>query len=309
MTNQEQAQLLELIGKGKIAKAIDGLLSMGLNDSSKQQAVSISHRYKKLEREKRSNIITFEQADVAESKIANDLIDLINHANDEPPTEEKSNDENKSSKSTIWKYITAAAVIMGILGSLAEVVNFINIIPNGKSGEILQLTVFVTNTKGNVVLEHEGRLNASLGNRSLNEVIGANGRTNFPDITADKKGDTITIGLQAEGWEIIGDNTFVFTGEPIQLKVKKDDSLGVVKGIVKSRDGQEFIEGAKIMIGVDTAVFSRQDGTFKILLPENMRVKKDTDGYRLTASKAGYKTFTDDYYPKSADAELRLEKK
>lgn len=309
MTNQEQAQLLDLIGKGKIADAIEGLLSMDLNAHSKQQALSISHRFKKLEREKRSNIITFEQANVAESQIVNDLMSLINHANDEPPAEVKSDDENKSSQLTIWKYITAAAVIIGIFGSLAEISNVINIFPDKKPVEKLQLTVFVTDTKGNVVLENEGRLNIPLGNRSLNEVIGANGSTIFPDITGDNKGDTIMIGLQAEGWEIVGDNTFVFTGEPIQLKVKKDDSLGIIKGIVKSRDGQEFIEGAKIMIGVDTTILSDKNGTFKIVLPESMRVKKETDGYKLTVSKDSYKTVTEYYYPNSSEAEIRLQKK
>ena len=172
-----------------------------------------------------------------------------------------------------------------------------------------QLTVFVTDTKGNVVLEHEGRINIPLGNRPLNEVIGANGRTNFPDITAENKGDTIQIGLDAEGWEIAdGNNTFLFTGKPIHLKVKRDNTLGIIKGVVKSRDGQEFIEGALVRINTDTAVLTDALAIFKIVLTEKMRVKKETDSYLLTVSMEGYKTKTQYYYPKSSDAEIRLDK-
>ena len=132
--------------------------------------------------------------------------------------------------------MTAAAVIIGLLGSLAEILNFVNIFSTTASTEKLQLTVFVTDTEGNVVLEHEGELNTSIGNRPMREKIGEDGRTNFGDILPEYNGDTITIGFKAEGWEIAdGNNTFVFSGEPIHLKVKKDDSLGIIKG--ETREG------------------------------------------------------------------------
>jgi len=305
MTCQERTELSELIKEGKLAEAIDKLLTIDLNNSSRKEALSISYRYKKLSRQNRLGILSFEQANITENQIVNHFIDLVEHPEDEPYPEEKSIIKIKPAQPIIWKYTTTAVVIVGIL---ASVFNFTNIIPS-KKPEILQLTVIVTDRKGKPELEHKGRLNIPLGNQVLNEVIGENGRTNFGDLTPNNKGDTITVGLQAEGWEIVGDNTFVFTGNPIQLRVKKDDSLGIIKGIVKSRDGQDFIEGAKIIIGVDTTILSDKDGIFRIVLPESMRVKKETDGYKLTVSKDSYKTVTEYYYPKSSDAEIRLEKK
>lgn len=173
----------------------------------------------------------------------------------------------------------------------------------------MQLTVFITDSNGNVVLENEGRLNIVLGNRSLNESIGANGRTNFPDITPNNKGDTFDIGLDAEGWELAnGNNTFIFTGEPIHLCVKRDNTLGTLKGIVKSRDGQQFIEGAMVCINTDTTILTNSLGIFRVILPESMAVKNETERYLLTVSKNGYKTKTLYYSPKSSDAEIRLDK-
>jgi hypothetical protein len=161
-----------------------------------------------------------------------------------------------------------------------------------------------------VVLEHEGGLNTSIGNRPMRETIGEDGRTNFGDILPEYLGDTITIGFNAEGWEIAdGTNTFVFTGKPIRIKVKRDNSLGIIKGVVKTRDGQAFIEGAKVLINTDTIVFTDANGIFNVVLPERMRVKQVTDGYKLTTSKTGYETEVIYHYSKSTDAEIRLDVK
>lgn len=54
----------------------------------------------------------------------------------------------------------------------------------------------------------------------------------------DSVGDLIRIGLEVEGWEIVdGKNIFEFIGEFIQLIVKRDVSLSIIKGVVKIRDG------------------------------------------------------------------------
>ena len=308
MTSQEKNELLQLIGAGNVQKAINDLLSIELNESHKKEAIAISSRFQKLKKQDRNGIVSFEQSTITENQITTHLIDLINYPEGQRFPKENSINVTNPSQPIIWKYITMAAVIIGILGSLAEVLNVINILPN-KTNEKLQLTVFVTDIKGNVILENIGRLNIPLGNRSLNEIIGANGRTNFPDITAENIGDTILIGLDAEGWEIVnGKNTFVFIGKSIHLKVKKDDSLGMIKGVVTSRGNRQPIEDAKVLINADTIIFTDVNGIFKIVLPEKMRIKKTTDDYRLTVSKEGYVTIDRYHNPKSSDADIRLEK-
>jgi len=177
--------------------------------------------------------------------------------------------------------------------------------PKIEEPKVEQLTVFVTDEHGNAVLEYKGELNIPLGNRILNRPIESKGRTNFADITANNIGDTITIGLIAEGWELVDkNNRYVFD----TLKVKKDNSLGHIKGKVRTRDGQNFIDSAKITINSDTVIFSNDNGFFEIVLPENMRVKKVTERYELTVSKEGYQTLTQLHSTKSAQADIRLTK-
>lgn len=157
-----------------------------------------------------------------------------------------------------------------------------------RNSTIAQLTVFVTDSNGNVVLENEGELNIPLGNRSLNEPIGNNGRTNFGDITTNNIGDSITIGLNAEGWEIDGINKFLFKGEPVKLIVKRAENFGLIKGIVKSATGG-ILDGAKIMINADTTIVSQKDGRFSVLLPEDYQL----DSYKFNVTKDKYENLTE----------------
>ena len=211
--------------------------------------------------------------------------------------------KKKTKKGLIWR-------IVGIIGSIASIAGLLlYFLPFGIK-KAPQLTVFVTDVNGNVVIEHKGELNTSLGNRSMRETIGEDGRTNFGDILPEHLGDTITIGFKANGWELAETkNTFVFDGEPIKLRIKKDNSLGIIKGTVKTRDGQGFIIGANVRINSDTIIKTDENGIFKITLPASMQVAKATEGYLLTVSADGFQTLTQYHYPKSSDAEIRLKKR
>ena len=226
---------------------------------------------------------------------------------DKPDVYDKESDTpDIPSKKSHLNIITVTVIAIAVLVGLLEILNVIDIFPTSKN---LQLTIFVTDTKGNPVLENEGRLNIPMGNRSLNEVIGINGRTNFADITSDNEGDTIIIGLEAEGWEIAeGRNTFIFDGEPIHLQVQRDKSLATIKGIVKSRDGQEFLAGAEVRINADTIIRTDANGVFEIVLPESMQVKSLSEAYNLTISAENYITTSQYFFPKTR-ADIRLVKK
>ncbi len=153
----------------------------------------------------------------------------------------------------------------------------------------------------------EGKLESNI--IPLNETIGVNGRTNFPDITADNLGDTLNIGLEAEGWEIVDRNEiYVFDGEPITIRVRRNQSLGIIKGVVMSRDGQDFIANAEILVGADTLIYSNSFGQFKTVLPNSIRVADTSDFYKLTISKKGFKAKTEICYPNTF-IEVRLDEK
>ena len=211
MTNEEKSSLLNLISEGKIQVVIDRLLSMEINESNKKEVIAISSRLKKLKQQIRLGVLSFEQTNLAENRISAQLIDLIEHFNDSSISKNELTGHTNPSKLLIGKYIFITVVVIGLLGSILELSNIINIIPTNESPEKLQLTVFVTDSEGNVVLEHTGELNTSIGNRPMRETIGQHGRTNFGDILPEHLGDTITIGFKAEGWEVVDSKkTFVF---------------------------------------------------------------------------------------------------
>lgn len=302
---QEKTKLLQQISNGDVQQAIDGLLAVKRSESLNKEALAIAARYNSLKQKERSGTISFEQLKLTENQITEHLIELINHPEDQHYPEDQSEYTSNTTRSVVWRYIISTALIILVLLSLAQVFGLTDII---SSNAPLQLTVFVEDEQGNPQLEGKGRINIALGNRPLNKSIGEHGSINFSDITPNNIGDTITIGLEAKGWEIIGNNTFVFTGKPITLKVKRDDSLGTIKGTVMSRDGQEFIERAEVLINTDTIIFSDPKGRFKIILPEAMRVKNVGERYKLTVSKTGYQTKTQPYQPNSTPAEIRLDK-
>lgn len=290
--------LRQLIAGGKTEEALQQLLKVSkqLKDQALyNEVIHQSSQYKEYAKSKRQGTSSVEDQKISLARINQALLEIISQL----PRQTK-----KTSGRPLWQWIVSAGVIIGIMGSLAEALNFIDIFPSQNSSTPLQLTVFVRDANGNVVLENQGRLNIPLGNRSLNEIIGANGRTNFPDITADNRGDTILIGLDAEGWEIAdGVNTFIFTGEPIQLKVKRAKSLGRITGLIKDKNGLGLV-GATILIGTDTAVQTDNLGRFIGNMPEH----KIQTSYELTIQKEGYKSKSRTYVPNSNLFELELEK-
>ncbi|PHN08466.1 carboxypeptidase-like regulatory domain-containing protein [Flavilitoribacter nigricans] len=305
MTDQAYGKIAQTISDGQLAEAIDQIGALALEQEQQKLLIALTAQYRKLQNRISRGTLSAEQIQLQENQLTERLIDLIDYIRDPArrpgalaeviPLSGGGRGQNR--------FRTFAGIALALL--LGGALTFFFILKN----EDLQLTVFVTDLRGNVAIENNGRLNIPLGNRSLNEEIGPNGRTNFPDITRSNLGDTITIGLEAEGWEIVdGMNTFIFRGEPIRLQVQRDKSLGTIKGVVKSRDGQKFIAGARVRINNDTVITTNELGIFTVVLPELMQVEKVTEAYLLTVSAENYKTTTQHYYPRSSDAEVRLQK-
>lgn len=302
MNQEKKSSILQLISNGKIQKAIDEFVILDISELQKKEAVAISSQFQELQNKSRQGILSSEQENLQRNQIVNRFIDCIN-TEDKRPTFPTLNENNP-----IWE--KRIVLLIGLLISAASILGLWWTLKNNCSNTPLQLTVFVKDKNGNVALEYKGELHTSIGHQTFHAIIGEDGRTNFDEIPIRHKGHPITIGLKAEGWEIEnGNNEFVFTGEPITLKVKRDNSLGIIKGVVKSRDGQDFIDGAMVLINSDTSIVTNDLGVFKIILSNAMQVKKASDSYLLTVSKEGYKTKTQYYYPKSSDAEIRLENK
>lgn len=297
MDEINKQELLTLISRGKPKRAIDLLLSFDFQGAIKKDILGIAAQYQQFLQENRKGILSVEQYKLTQNQLTARLIDIIEHID---------NPRKKERKPFLIK--NNFFLLLGLLGSI--IIFLVGLQCYNHASKVLQLTIFVTDTKGNVVLENQGTLNIPIENRLLHATIGENGRTNFAGIPAKYSDKPIQIGLIAEGWKLIDeDNEFLFTGESIKLKVKRNNSLGMIKGAVKTRDGQSYISGALVHINSDTTVMTDKFGFFKIVLPEHMQVKKETDTYRLTIIKDGYRTLEEDFNPKSSAADIRLERK
>lgn len=179
----------------------------------------------------------------------------------------------------------------------------------GGNGSSIQLTVYVhgPQSRQEIVLENTGALIVDFDNDRRKAMIGENGRTNFGEIPAHFRGQFVGIGLEAPGYELIEPKAkWDLDGKPIYLPVKKDDSLGRIKGIVKNRNGSLLLAEATVLIGNDTMTTTNEMGIFNIVLPPHMQVKDDRTPYRLTIQKEAYEMSTEYYYPLSGDIEIRL---
>ena len=275
----------KLIQKGKVEEAISLLLDFGFDDKRKSTLLSIAFQQSQLSKKKQSGVLYHNEEQVTQNQIIIHLLEFIN--------EEEKLVSFVSSNPFFNKKIVLIIGIVLILTLLIGWFSFSSI-----TFSSLQLTVFVEDENGNVILENNGMLTIDFGNDRRTAMIGENGRTNFGEIPSKFKGDTIKIGFNVEGYEIENNiNNFIFKGKPIHLIVRRDHSLGLIKGIVKSAD--VAIKGALVRINTDTSILTNHLGEFQIKLPQNMRASSLDDYYDIYISKTEYKTVKYQYYPKS----------
>ena len=296
MTDRKKYELFNLIGAGKIEHAIARLLALDLSKEVQGEVYALSARYQNLEKSRRLGLLNSQDIQIIENQITNSLISLLKQLPEEASLPEKySQSKQLMIGFTALSFMISIAMVIWLMYSGAG------------NADSTQLTVQVMDELGRVVLEQEGELNIAIGNRSLNKMIGENGRTNFADIVSKYLGDTLSIGLDAPGWEIAKkQNKFVFNGTRIDLIVRRDGSLGFIRGVVKSQDGQHFIPKAEVMVNTDTIIYTDDKGMFKARLLKHHHVKNEHESYTLTVSKAGYQTTSSYYLPKSSSAEIRL---
>ncbi|MEO0470659.1 MAG: hypothetical protein AAF206_13620 [Bacteroidota bacterium] len=299
MTTDEKQWILDQIARGELSEAIETLQGFELSERKKKIALGIAFRYQNLQNRSMMGTRTPAQISASENAITHHLLELIEAKEEHLTGRTHALIPTTSNGNRNW------FIIVGIATATLMIFILYVALRNGEPRQ--QLTIYVRDSKGNVVLEHEGMINTSIGNRPMRETIGEDGMVNFGDILPEFLGDSITIGFQSNGWELINQkNTFLFDGKPVYLLIRRDNSLGIIKGVVKTRDGQDLVEGARVLINADTVVFTDLNGIFQVLLPEPMRVQTPAEAYRLTVSKKGFKTIVDYFYVKSSEAQIRL---
>ena len=146
------------------------------------------------------------------------------------------------------------------------------------------LTIYVhgPNGKQDYLLESEGELLVDLGGDRRYPKIGEKGRTVLSEIPAKFKGKEILISVKAAGFEDAEpEKKYKWEGGAIYFPVKRKSQLGIIKGVVKNRDGSAFLAGVLIMIENEFSTRTDSLGRFNFTMP----AEQIKDKYTLSFQK------------------------
>ena len=307
MLNIPRQSFKDFIAQGQSDKALEELSrhTQSLPDQRYHNAVAqLSARWKANERAHLMGTLSNEAYTMERNRINQALLALLDGQLDAASLE--ASNKNHTSENPLWKKIGYAALIAALISGVADLLGIIHVFSSSKD-DSMQLTVMVQDMDGKPIpeLQNTGKIIVDFGNDRRAPLIGENGRTNLGEIPMKFRGEKIPLVLQAEGFEAaVSDTQYVMEGKPIYFTAKRDNSLGLVQGIVKDRSGENFIAKTLVMIDQETTLKTDSLGRFRTVLPP----EKQRDTYTITVKKEGYKVKTDYYKPKSSPTEIRLDK-
>lgn len=307
MQNVPRQALKEFIAQGHSDKALEELIkhTSSIPDKHYHNAATQLHaRWKANERAHLMGVLAQEAYTMERNRINQALLELLDGRLDTT----NANVPNKSHtpENALWKKIGYAALIAALISGVADFLGIIHLF-SGPKDDSMQLTVMVQGMDGKPIpeLQNTGKIIVDFGNDRRAPLIGQDGRTNLGEIPTKFRGEKIPLVLQAEGFEATEpDKQYIMEGKPIYFFVTRDNSLGLVQGIVKDRSGENFIAGALVMIDLETTLRTDSLGRFRTVLPPD----KQRDTYVITVKKEGYKVKNDYYKPMSSPTEIRLDK-
>ncbi len=106
--------------------------------------------------------------------------------------------------------------------------------------------------------------------------------TIFKQIPANLKGETAHLSFQANGFVSI--DTSIVLGESFQLPIRRDNSLGIMSGMVKDEDNQP-LSGVRVSVK-DISTITDEMGRFRLKIPfelqaEEQRISIFKEGFQL----------------------------
>ena len=301
------------LAAGDPERVIAGLRVVNKKMQIKEIALDVdlqSGRYQNLKKNYLNGVVSYADYSIELSKINQSLQTNINFLPEDWIVEELNEVAPSSgrilSRSKLgWK---RWEIVLGLLALLAAVAGYtLKDFFTGKNSDSMQLTVYVQNPDGTPVaeLQNKGQIIVDFGNDRRAPLIGEHGRTNLGEIPEKFRGEKILIALKAEGYKPTEPaKQYVLDGEPVYFGVRRDNSLGLIQGIVKDRSGEKFLAGTMVMIDNDTITYTDNLGRFHLLLPPSKR----RDTYYLTIKKEGFKVKNEYLMPNTGSIEIRLDK-
>lgn len=208
-----------------------------------------------------------------------------------------------------WRHVTAAAVIIGMLGGLAEVLNFINLLPPAAATGSGAVTVLVYGPagKGDVVLPNRGIVKLIYGDAIIPEQINNEGEATFKQVPErffqpDARVEILFHDPDGEPYKAVHQDSLyqLNRGEYIALPVKLQ-GLGQARGIVKDFLSGDPVEGVRISVqGVQA--FSDQYGEYTLPIP----MEKQRQFQTIRAYKEGYESYEQENVPVQTGREIPI---
>lgn len=292
-------EIRQLIGDSRIAEAIEQLKEQTKGTYLHNEVIQQSAKFEHYRKVKRNGTERNEDLNLMLNAIQFALLEIIDRIDGGIP--------KKTSKRNLWQYITAAAVIIGILGSLAEVFNFINIIPNQNQSVTNAVTVIVHGREGidDKILQNRGIVYLNYGGSRVQEPINNQGEATFQQIPEKFFGADADIKIfvedpEGEPYRVANpDSTYTLVKEKsIYLQVLLT-GMEEINGIVKDFETGKGIDSALVRIfGAET--YSDKYGEYLLEIPED----KQRQFITVRAYKEGYQDWELAKIPTTTDQEI-----
>lgn len=272
-----------LIAKNKTKKAISELSLLTQNTDLHNEVIQQSANFAHYEREKRIGKQSAESLNLSLRQIHAALLSILEELPESTIL--------PSNKSNWQKYLAIAAVVIVVFGSLAEILHFINIIPNQNNNTTKTVTILVHGKKGkdDIILPNRGIVELIYGTAKIPEQINNEGEVTFKQIPArffapEAKVEILFKDPEGEKYRVENSDSLYDLKENAYIALTVVlEGIAEIDGIVKDFETGEFIDSARVAVfGNET--YSNKRGEFTLEIPE----KEQRSHITLNASKEGY---------------------
>lgn len=315
-------KLKTLIAQNKTNQVIAELLALTKDTDLSDEVVQQSGKFAKYEQEKRLGTHSKEELDISLSRVNNALLSIIDElpiSSEQSPqktmntnTKDATNtNEEETPKKSLWQYILAAGVIIGILAGLAELTGYSlrDLFGEASIPKTSSVTVLVHGKEGKdkLVLPNRGIVYLVYGDAKIPEQINNKGIAVFNQIpehffSPEAKVELLFEDPKKEPYRVaIRDTLYdlkLQTYIPLMVIL---EGMEQISGIVEDFETGKPIDSAMVRI-FGTETYSNQFGEFTLNIPEDKRKQFIT----LRAFKKGYKNWELNDIPTTTEQEIAI---
>jgi len=276
-----KSELKQLIAENQTKKAIQAFLEITktLGDSDLQnEVIQQSAKFNDYLKEKAAGTTSQENLDIQKARIDNALMYIADKLPDTAPTAPDKATTPAPRIGVLPFLITGAGLVVIIISTIL-------IFNRPGAGEPFEYTV---NLRGPDLPDYPPLQGATVQIQLDNKWVEANtdefGDADFKGIPAAFADKPVLFEVKSDYWEQTHDSIWL-EGKTAIAQVRPNGVLGTLRGVVRSADGSEYLEGVEIRLeNSNISVLSDTNGFFELEVPETLQKAQ----YSITATKKGY---------------------